>query len=121
MRARRRGAVDGQSGCTAAAGGSLRRAGRIDANQPKIVKELERIGCTVQILSGVGKGVPDLAVGHRGLTFFLEVKNPEKPKADRQLTEDQLKWHIAWRGHVAVVETVADAFAAIGILVAGEK
>lgn len=35
-------------------------AKRIDENQPRIVANLRRIGATVQVLSMVGKGCPDI-------------------------------------------------------------
>ena len=37
-----------------------RRAPRIDANQPEIVKSFRKLGCTVQHLHMVGDGCPDL-------------------------------------------------------------
>ena len=53
----------------------------------------------------------DLLVGFRGRNYLLEVKDPSKPKADRQLTPDQVKFRDNWNGHYAVVETVEQAIA----------
>jgi len=91
------------------------RAARVDANQAEIVDALRKVGCTVQPLHAVGQGVPDLLVGYRGNNVLIEVKDGSKPPSARKLTPDQVKWHGDWRGHVAVVSTVAEAIAAVGI------
>lgn len=93
--------------------GDLRRAARIDENQPAIVKGLEKIGAKVTPLHRVGQGVSDLLVSFRQRWFLMEVKNPEKPKADRELTPDQKKWIGQQRAPVYVVN---DAQEAIDIL-----
>ena len=97
----------------------MRRAAKVDDNQLEIVKALLACGYSVQSLAAVGMGVPDLLVsggptGGNGQNWLLEVKDPTKPKADRQLTPAQKRWHAAWRGHVAVVETVEQALEAVG-------
>lgn len=98
----------------------MRRAARIDANQPEIVKALRKAGCSVTSLAAVGQGVPDLLVGWQSKDgdrelVLMEVKDGSKPPSRRRLTEDQQEWHEAWRGRpVAIVETVADALAVIG-------
>ncbi|MDZ7824709.1 MAG: hypothetical protein U5K75_12205 [Ahrensia sp.] len=93
----------------------MRRIARADENQAEIVAALKSIGASVAQCHAVGEGFPDLCVGWRGHTYLLEIKNPKKPKSDRQLTPRQVEWHNEWRGHVDVVETVKDALAAIGI------
>lgn len=77
-----------------------------DANQPEIVEALEKIGCSVLDLSGVGGGCPDLLVSFRGRLLLMEVKNP---KARGKLNERQKKWHSDWRGDVRVVNSVGEA------------
>lgn len=89
------------------------RAKKTDKNQPEIVKALRDAGCSVQVLSEAGKGIPDLMVGYLGGTYLLEVKDGLAPKADRQLTPRQVKWHREWKGHVAVVESVEQALEAV--------
>jgi len=93
----------------------MRRASKTDANQAEIVGALRAIGATVQPLHAVGQGCPDLLVGYRGVNYCLEVKDHAAAKSDRQLNPRQVEWHAAWRGHVAKVETVEDAFQAIGL------
>ena len=91
----------------------MRRAAKVDDNQTEIVAALRKIGATVQPLHAVGRGCPDILVGWRGMNTILEIKDGKKPPSARKLTEDQEKWHAAWRGQVTVVETVEQAIEAI--------
>lgn len=93
----------------------MRRAGRTDANQVEIVATLRACGCSVLVLSSVGRGAPDLLVGRRGRNYALEVKDGAKPPSARRLTPDEQAWHDAWRGQVAVVSTVTEALSAVGL------
>ena len=86
---------------------------KTDANQQEIIDALRAVGATVQDLSGVGKGAPDIACGIRGVTYLLEIKNPE---TKGKLNPAQVKWHEAWRGHVTVVRTIEEALREIGVL-----
>lgn len=80
-----------------------RRAARVDANHGEIVAEFRRLGCAVESLAGVGKGVPDLLVCAHGRNELVEVKT-EKGK----LTEDQVKWFEKWPVTVHVVRDTLD-------------
>ncbi len=89
------------------------RHGKVDVNQTDIVTALRAIGCSVEILSDVGRGCPDLLVGigYPGgapRNYLLEVKGPRG-----RLTPDQVKWHDAWRGQYAVVRTPEEAIAVV--------
>lgn len=92
----------------------MRRAARTDGNHRHVVRILRSVGASVLDLSRVGQGCPDLAVGFRGVTYLLEVKDGSKPPSARQLTPDEAAWHADWRGHVAVVNTPDEALEAIG-------
>lgn len=95
----------------------MRRAAKIDANQTQVVEALRAAGATVQSLAPVGQGVPDLLVGFQGKTLLMEVKDGRKPPSQRQLTEDQLKWHGAWRGGpVAIVDGPDAALRMLGVM-----
>ena len=95
----------------------MRRAAKIDANQTQVVEALRAAGATVQSLAAVGQGVPDLLVGFQGKTLLMEVKDGRKPPSQRQLTEDQLKWHGVWRGGpVAIVDGPDAALRMLGLL-----
>ena len=94
----------------------MRRAAKIDINQPELVRQLRSIpGCTVQPLHDVGGGVPDLAVGWMGVNYFLEIKNNSLPPSKRRLTSDEKRWHSKWAGQVAIVETFEDCLNVLGI------
>lgn len=95
----------------------MRRVARVDENQKTIVESLRAIGASVQTLHQVGKGVPDLLVGWRGANYLLEIKNPRRPKHRRKLNEEQVEWTSTWNGQWARVETLDEAFAAIGAVV----
>ena len=95
----------------------MRRAGKIDANQPEIVAALKSVGATVQSLASAGSGVPDLLVGFRKQTYLLEVKDGSKPPSARELTRDQVAWHMAWwGGPCMVVNSPDEALMAIGAM-----
>ena len=82
------------------------RAKRVDVNQREIVHALRTLGATVQDLSGVGSGCPDLLIGYRGVTILIEVKRDAKAK----LTTHQVEWHNSWRGGlVARIESIDEA------------
>jgi hypothetical protein len=92
----------------------MRRAARVDANQPAIVEALRKVGATVQPLHTVGQGCPDLLVGYAGHNHVLELKDGSKPPSRRKLTADELEWHDSWRGRVFVVHDISEALIAIG-------
>lgn len=94
----------------------MRRASKIDRNQPEIVAALRRAGATVQPLHTVGGGCPDLLVGFRGVNFIIEVKDWQAARSDRELNPAQVEWHDGWKGTVHKVETVDAALAVIGVL-----
>ena len=89
------------------------RGKKTDANQASIIAVLRQVGATVVDLSAVGKGCPDLLVGHRGVTYLLEVKNV---KGKNRTTPDQDVFYAWWRGApVSIVRTADEALSAIGI------
>ena len=88
----------------------MRRAAKVDVNQREIVNGLRRLGCTVQILSAVGHGCPDILAGHLGANFLFEIKT-EKGK----LTPDELAWRENWLGQVHIVRTLDEALDVVGI------
>ena len=83
----------------------MRRAAKVDANQKEIVELLRQLGLTVQHLHNVGKGCPDLLVGHNGINYLIEVKDGLKGK----LTKDQIVWHNDWKGQKIVIRSLAQA------------
>lgn len=63
----------------------------------------------MQVLSGVGCGVPDIVCSRWPLTFFVEIKDGSKPPSARTLTTDQVEWLDKWAGLVFVVTSAAEA------------
>jgi hypothetical protein len=93
----------------------VRRAAKVDRNQAEIAAALRSAGAFVQSLAAVGGGVPDLLVGFRRQTYLLEVKDGTKPPSARELTPDQVNWHMGWNGGVCmVVNSVEEALIAVG-------
>lgn len=88
----------------------MRRARRVDRNQAEIVAALRQAGCSVAVLSDVGRGIPDLLVGRANMNYLIEVKLPGDI-----LNGEQSEWHRRWLGETHVVESVADALVAVGI------
>ena len=86
-------------------------ARKVDANQAEIIEALRKAGATVHPTHTVGKGFPDVVVGLAGNNFLLEIKTH-----GGRMTKDEIAWHEAWRGQVAVVFNVAQALEAIGVL-----
>lgn len=75
---------------------------RTDSNQQLIVHQLRHLGCSVAVLSGVGKGFPDLIVGRAGQNYLIELKDGSKPPSQRKLTPDEIRFFHNWRGQVNV-------------------
>lgn len=92
-----------------------RRASRVDANQPAIVYALRAVGATVEPLHAVGGGCPDILVGYAGRNLLMEIKDGRLSPSRITLTEDQIKWHAAWRGQRTVVRSVDEALQALGV------
>lgn len=82
---------------------------RVDGNQREIVNILRNLGATVQILSSVGKGCPDILVGIFGQNFLMELKNGKLSPSAQRLTEHEEKFFSSWKGQVCVVKSEEEA------------
>lgn len=95
----------------------MRRAAKIDANQPEIVEALRAIGCSVQSMAAIGCGCPDILVGVKAargpICLVMEIKDGSKPPSRQQLTQDERDWFDNWRGQKIVVRSVDEALAAV--------
>lgn len=88
----------------------MRRAAKIDANQPEIVAALRAAGYWVQSLAAVGHGFPDLiACKKSGAIMLMEVKMPGE-----RLTPDERNWHELFPGPVYVVTSIERALEIMG-------
>ena len=95
----------------------MRRAARVDHNQPQIVAALRAVGAFVQTLHVIGRGCPDILVSYRGCWTVMELKDGAKPPSARRLTPDEVAWHALAKAPVYVVSSVEEALAAIGLAV----
>lgn len=88
----------------------MRRAAKVDGNQPAIVDALRRIGVWVQHLHAIGSGCPDLLCWHRGRYFLLEIKEPgERPN------KEQAEYMATCPGELHIARTPEEAvLAAVG-------
>ena len=83
---------------------------RTDSLQEAVIRELELAGWSVQSLSQVGNGVPDLLVATpAGETFLIEVK-----ARGRELSERQRRWQSRWKGKVEVVHNLEELARIVG-------
>jgi hypothetical protein len=89
-----------------------RSRGKSDANQTDIVLKLRKAGVSVQIISSVGDGCPDIFVGFRGATWGPdEIKMP-----GGKLTLDELIWWQDWRGGGKIIYHAEDVLRDIGAM-----
>lgn len=87
----------------------MRRAAKVDSNQPEIVEYLRSLGCSVWHTHQLGKGFPDIAVGFGGVTMLAELKDGSKPISAQKLTPDEEKFRITWKGCVYLIRSEEDA------------
>ena len=85
-----------------------------DATQDTIRDALVAAGATVQDLSRIGGGVPDLLVGYHGANYLIEAKSPTGVKHQTGLRPTQEDWHSKWTGQVNVANSPEQALAIIG-------
>jgi hypothetical protein len=94
----------------------VRRAARRDTNHAQIARALEDLGYSVLDLSRVGEGCPDILVGGidratgQRTAWLMEIKT-ERGK----LRPGQEAFRAAWRGPIATVRTVDEAFRVVGL------
>ena len=93
----------------------MRRNARVDTNHKQIVEGLRDVGASVVSLAAIGRGVPDLLVGYRGVNYLLEVKT-----AKGKLTADQIEFTAMYNGRVFVVRDIGEAYVAIGVFTYAE-
>jgi len=88
-------------------------AKRVDDNQKEIVRNLRQLGCSVQSLSSLGKGCPDLLVGIKKRNWLIELKDGKKFSSQQKLTPDEIRWHQTWNGQVNVCNCIEQILEAI--------
>ena len=114
---------------------AMRRASRIDKNQPMIVEALRAEGASVVHLHQLGKGIPDLLVGLEGITIVGHVSPPllellealdecrvynganlliEVKMPGKDLTDDEAEFFEEYRGQREMVFSPKEALNLIG-------
>lgn len=83
-------------------------ARRVDRNQSEIVKLLRELGASVQILSDIGKGCPDICFGIFGANYLAEIKDGDKPPSQQKLTEFEKEFFVRWKGQVTIFKNQDD-------------
>lgn len=111
----------------------MRRKGKVDGNQTKVVEALRKAGLSVAITSSLGNGFPDLVVSgltikndkpsplgktHTAIirTVLIELKAPSQPPSGRKLTDDEKKFHDSWKGEVYVCTTAEEILCIFGLI-----
>lgn len=89
----------------------MRRKAKVDGNQAEIVTMIRANGWSVQKLTAVGDGCPDLLIGKGLVHALIEVKLPTE-----DLNARQELWHEAWQGTVYIVRSVDDARTLLSLL-----
>jgi hypothetical protein len=82
---------------------------RVDDNQKAIVNVLRGLGASVQILSEVGRGCPDILVGIFGQNILVELKDGSKPPSAQKLTRYEQIFFDAWKGQVCIINSEQEA------------
>ncbi len=82
-----------------------RRAARTDTNQTDIVKELRRLGYSVQ------PEMDDILVGHNGKTYWFELKsdsalNKNGTYKAGAIKPGQIALRKTWKGHYDIVHSI---------------
>jgi hypothetical protein len=89
---------------------------RTDANQKQLISQLRQIP-NISVFSThiIGKGFPDIVVGYKGFNYLFEIKDGEKTKSQKKLTDAELKFHFDWYGQITIIESINDALKVLGL------
>lgn len=86
---------------------SFRRAAKIDANQPEVVKAFRQAGWSVLHTHQL-KNACDLFVSKSGITIAVEVKDGSLVPSKRKLTDGEKEFRDGWQGRWELVEFISD-------------
>jgi hypothetical protein len=102
----------------------MRRAAKIDRNQPEIVDALRRAGASVVHLHQVGGGCPDILAGiprccqrcglESDYNYLIEIKDGERIPSERRLSADEQTFFDNWRGQVEIATSIEEALRIVG-------
>lgn len=83
----------------------MRRAAKVDDNQPEIVECFRKLGWSVLIISQL-KNCCDIIVSKSGRTIAIEIKDGKKPPSAQKLTEGEQKFKDRWQGEYALIKSI---------------
>ena len=86
---------------------SFRRAAKVDANQPEIVKAFRDLGWYVLIISQL-KNCCDIIVSKDGRTIAIEIKDGSKPPSQQKLSDGEAKFRNEWKGEYRLIKSIDD-------------
>lgn len=89
----------------------MRRAAKVDDNQPEIVEAFRKLGYSVLLLHQVGRGCPDILVGKMGTNTLIEIKDGRKPPSRRLMTPDEEEFFQSWKGRLLTIMSVDEVIA----------
>lgn len=92
----------------------MRHNARVDRNQPEIVRQLRKLGCSVLVVSNL-KNCFDILVGYNYRNYAFEIKDNELPESRKNLTPGEQKFFDIWKGQVHKIETIDEALDILGI------
>ena len=95
----------------------MRRACKVDSNQPEIVDALRRVGAVVLILSQL-KNCFDVLVCYDGKIHMVEIKDGSLPQSARKLTDGEQEFKAKVEGVKCVynvVNSIDEALSLIGL------
>ena len=87
---------------------TMRKRGRVDANQKTLVAAARAMGFSVAVTSAMGSGFPDIVLGKNGVNYLVEIKDGDKTPSQRKLTIDEQEFKDSWRGRYDIIESIDD-------------
>ncbi len=90
----------------------MRRAAKVDANQPEIVEVFRKAGAQVALTHQL-KNLCDCFVAYQRITVAVEIKDGSKPPSAQKLTEGEAEFKERWemQGLYSVVRDADEALA----------
>jgi subtilase family serine protease len=59
-------------------------------------------------VNGRGSTPFNIMFGKHGINYLAEIKDGSKPPSARKLTDDEVRFHVEWRGKIHILESVQD-------------
>ena len=93
----------------------MRRRAKADRNHAELSGLFRALGCVVEDIHDIGRGLGDLLVRlpHGGRVLLVEIKDGERPPSERKLTPAEAKQAARWGDAYVVVTSQADVRALV--------